>query len=70
MKLKLRAQKTLEKNKPKAKLTCFSSKKSIFWRQKIALEKALDMKIKKWVKLEVGEGLIMDLCKNMTYRYP
>ena len=27
-------------------------------------------KTKKWVKLEVGEGLIMELCKYMTYRYP
>ena len=27
-------------------------------------------KTKKWVKLEVGEGLIIDLCKYMTYRYP
>ena len=66
MKLNLRAQKTLEKNKPKAKLTCFLPKKSIFWRQKIALEKGVryEKKTKKWVKLEVGEELLKYLGKK------
>ena len=63
--IKITCPKDIGKNKPKAKLTCFLSKKSIFWRQKIALEKGVRYeKTKKWVKLEVGEELLKYLGKK------
>ena len=68
MKLNLRAQKTLEKN---GQINMLLFKKEYFLKTKNSSGKGVRYeKTKKWVKLEGGEVLIIDLCKYMTYRYP